>query len=75
MPALSKNYENKLKHYWKRPTKSMNVTRWLDMRLRAMFRPLLGLIFNSESRNHNKFKSLFLLLHFLAHRVDLITLI
>jgi hypothetical protein len=75
MPALSKDYENKLKHYWKRPTKSMNATRWLDMRLKATFRPLLSLTFDNESRNHNEFESLFLLPHFPAPHDDLITLI
>jgi hypothetical protein len=74
MPALSKNYENKLKHCWKRPTKSTNETKWLDMRLRATFKPLLDLIFNNESKNHNKFESLFLLLHCLVYLNDLITL-
>jgi hypothetical protein len=74
MPAPLKNYENKLKYYWKRPTKSMNETKWLDMRLRATFKPLLDLIFDNELKNHNEFKSLFLLLHFLVHLDDLITL-
>jgi hypothetical protein len=54
--------------------KSTNVTKWLGMRLRAMFRPLPGQIFDNKSRNHNEFKSLFLLLHSLAHLNELITL-
>jgi hypothetical protein len=44
------------------------------MRLKAMFRPLPERIFDNELRNHNEFKSLFLLLHSLVHLDDLITL-
>jgi hypothetical protein len=36
------------------------------MKSKAMSRLLLGLIFDSESKNHNEFESLFLLLPFLA---------
>jgi hypothetical protein len=74
MPAPSKIYENKLKHCWKRLTKSMNKTKCLDMRSRATFKLLLNLIFVNKLKNHNEFESLFLLLHFLAHLDDLIIL-
>jgi hypothetical protein len=53
----------------------MNVTRWLDMRLRATFRQSLGLIFDKRSRNHNGFELLFPILPFLAHLDNLIILI
>jgi hypothetical protein len=74
MPTPSKIYGNKLRHYQKKLTKSTNVTRWLDMRLKAMSKLLLGLIFNRESKNHNEFESLSLLLHSLVHPNDPITL-
>jgi hypothetical protein len=44
------------------------------MRPRAMSKLLLNLIFNRESKNHNEFELLSLLLHFLAHLNDPITL-
>jgi hypothetical protein len=43
------------------------------MKLRAMFKPLLGPIFVRKSRNHNEFESLFLPLPFPVHLDDLIT--
>jgi hypothetical protein len=70
MPALSENYMNKLKHYWKRPTKSTNVTKWLDMKSRVMSKLLLGLTFGKGSKSPNESESLSLLLHSLAHLDD-----
>jgi hypothetical protein len=51
----------------------MNVIRWLDMRLKVTYKPLLGLIFDRKLKNHNEFKSLSLPLHFLTHLDDPIT--
>jgi hypothetical protein len=44
------------------------------MKLRATFKPLLGLILVRKSRNHNKFESLFLPLPFPVHLNNPITL-
>jgi hypothetical protein len=51
----------------------MNATRWLDMRLKPTYKPLLNLICDRELRSHNEFESLFPPLHFLAHLDDPIT--
>jgi hypothetical protein len=51
----------------------MNTTRWLDTRSKPMCKLLLDPIFDRELRNHNKFKSLFPLLHFLIHLDNPIT--
>jgi hypothetical protein len=43
------------------------------MRLKPTYKPLLDPIFDRGLRNHNEFKSLFSLLHFLVHLDNLIT--
>jgi hypothetical protein len=43
------------------------------MRLKVMYKPLLGLIFDRELKNHNEFELLSLPLHFLTHLNDPIT--
>jgi hypothetical protein len=43
------------------------------MRLKVTYKPLLSLIFDRESKNHNEFESLSLPLHSLTHLNDLIT--